>query len=152
MISDLGNPLPTPVRDVVMVLARLVLGTVFITHGWQKLDTFGLDGTAASFDQMGVPLPELSAALAAAIELGGGVLLLLGLLTPLAALLLAAQMAGAYWFAHRGAGVLSAEGGWELVAVLAVGALVVGAAGPGRISVDQLLTRLLRGRREPVAA
>jgi putative oxidoreductase len=150
MISVLGNPLPTPVRDAVLVLARVVLGTVFIAHGWQKVDTFGLDGTAAAFAQMSVPFPEASAAVAAVIELGGGALLLLGLLTPVAAVLLAAQMAGAYWFAHRGAGVLSAEGGWELVAVLAVGALVVGAAGPGRISLDRLVARLLGGRREPV--
>lgn len=149
MTSVLGNPLPRPVRDAVLVLARVLLGTVFIAHGWQKLDTFGLDGTAGSFEQLGVPFPEVSAALAVTIELGGGVLLLLGLLTPVAGLLLAAQMAGAYWFAHRGAGVFSAEGGWELVAALAVGALVVAAAGPGRISLDRLLARVLRGRLTP---
>ncbi|WP_278257956.1 DoxX family membrane protein [Nocardioides convexus] len=62
---------------------------------------------------MGIPLPAAAAAFALVAEIGGGALLLLGLLTPLAGILVIAQMAGAFWFAHRGTEVMSADGGWE---------------------------------------
>lgn len=140
----LGDRLPAPAQEAVLLAARAVLGAVFIAHGWQKLSTYGIDGTAASFDQLGVPAPEAAATFAAVVELGGGVLLVLGLLTPIVAVLLAADLAGAFWFAHRDHGVFAAEGGWELVAALAVGALLVGALGPGRLSLDRAIA-LRRG-------
>lgn len=135
----LGQPLPPATRDGALLLVRLILGVVLIAHGWQKFNTFTIDGTAANFDAMGVPVPEAAALFAACVELGGGALLIIGLLTPIAGALVVANMAGAYWFAHRENGVFAGEGGWELVAVIAAAAVALIAVGPGRLSVDHAL-------------
>lgn len=135
----LGSGIPTLVQDVVLLLARIILGAVFVAHGWQKLTEFGLDGTGQAFDQMGIPAPQAAATFAAVVELGAGAALLVGLLTPLAALLLAFDMAGAFWFVHRGTEVFVSENGWELVGALLAGAVVIGAVGPGRVSLDRLI-------------
>ena len=74
-------------RDLVLLISRIGLGVVFIAHGWQKFRTNGLDGTAAMFDQMGVPAPTLSAYYATGIELLGGIALILGVLTPVVGVL-----------------------------------------------------------------
>jgi uncharacterized membrane protein YphA (DoxX/SURF4 family) len=67
--------LPRVARDIVLLLARLVVGVVFLAHGLQKLSQ-GVAGTAEGFGQMGIPLPELSAVFAMAAEINGGALLL----------------------------------------------------------------------------
>lgn len=135
---------PPILSDLVLLLARVVIGLILIAHGWQKFSEWGLAGTGASFEQMGVPAPELSAVVAAAVELGGGVLLILGLLTPIAGVLAAVVLAGAWVLVHWTGTVFVDEGGWELVAALTVGALMVGIIGPGRISIDALFTRRRR--------
>jgi putative oxidoreductase len=128
-------------RDLVLLIARVGLGVVFIAHGWQKFSTNGLDKTAAGFEQMGVPAPTLSAYYAAAVELIGGAALILGVLTTVAGVLLALDMAGAFLFVHLSNGVFVANGGWELVVVLGLFSLAVAAVGAGRLSVDNALTR-----------
>ncbi|GAA0945533.1 DoxX family protein [Kribbella koreensis] len=137
-------------RDLVLLIARAGLGVVFIAHGWQKFRTNGLDGTAAGFEQMGVPAPTLSAYYAAAVELIGGAALVLGVLTTVAGVLLALDMAGAFLFVHMSNGVFVADGGWELVVVLGLFALALAATGPGRFSVDGTITR--GGQRARVTA
>lgn len=132
--------------DLALLLTRVVLGVVFIAHGWQKLTEFGIAGTTKAFAGMGIPAASLAAPFTAGVELIGGALLLVGALTPLAGSLLALVMLGAALLVHLGNGVFAAENGWELVAALAVGALVLAVVGPGRFSVDQAL------RREPVNA
>ena len=137
--------LPAPARDLALLIARIGLGVVFIAHGWQKLVTNGVDGTAGFFASVGVPLPTVSAWFATLVELVGGGLLVLGLAVPVAGLLLAVDMIGAWLFVHRGSGVFVADGGWELVLALGVGSLVLAAVGAGRYSIDHLLAS--RGRR-----
>lgn len=141
MLRSLVSSAPPAVRDVTLLLARVGLAVVLVAHGWQKWSTNTLAGTADGFSAMGVPLPGVSAAVAASVELAGGLLLLLGLLTPVAGVLVAAVMAGAWWYAHRGAGVLVSDGGGELVAAIGLLALVLAAVGPGRLSLDALLGR-----------
>ncbi|GAA4236310.1 putative oxidoreductase [Streptosporangium album] len=133
--------------DLAALIARIVLGAIFVVHGWQKLNTGGLDGTAAMFGSAGVPMPRISAGFAMAVELGGGILLILGLLTPLVGLLLAADMLGAFIFVHSRNGLLIAEGGFELVGALGSAALLLAAGGAGRISLDHLLFGRRRERR-----
>ncbi|MCJ0976774.1 DoxX family protein [Rhodococcus sp. ARC_M12] len=128
----------TVVRDVVALVARIGLGVVFIAHGWQKLNTFGLDGAAASFEMMNVPLPTASAYFATFVELVGGGALVLGIFTPIAGLLLFLNMLGAAIFVHFENGVFATENGYELVVALGVGALLLAAFGAGRISIDGL--------------
>lgn len=143
-MPTVGDRMPTTAREAALLAARALLGVVFIAHGWQKLNEFGIDGTAASFDQMGVPAPRAAAIFAAAAELGGGICLLLGLFTALAGAVLVVDMVGAFWFVHRDLGPFVTEGGWELVAVLAVGALLFAVRGPGLISLDRLVVGRFR--------
>ncbi len=132
-------PQPTQtVRDLVPLVARIAVGVVFIAHGLQKFLEWGVDGTAASFEQMGVPLPEVSAWIAALVETVGGLALLVGFALPVAGVLLAAVMVGAMVFVHLPQGFFASEGGVELVLLLAAAALALGFNG-GRFSVDHAL-------------
>ncbi|HSX66857.1 DoxX family protein [Nocardioides sp.] len=143
---NLLHPLPAPIADLGLLAARVLTGTVLIAHGWQKLHTYTLSGTAASFNDMGVPNARAAATYAAIAELAGGALLVIGLLAPVAALLVVLDMAGAFWFVHRDAGVFVAEGGWELVAVITAAAIAITAVGYGRVSVDHALIGALDRR------
>ncbi len=88
---------------------------------------------------MGVPAPGLTSALAAVIELVGGIFLLIGAATPWVAVVIALQMLAAYLFAHIGNGVFISNGGFELVGAIAAASLALAAVGAGRFSVDHLL-------------
>jgi len=143
----LGTRIIHAQRDFALLGARALLGVVLIAHGWQKLNDWGLEGTKAGFAEMGVPNAGPAAAFAIAVELGGGAILLAGLLTPLAALFVVADMAGAFWYAHRGTTVFVGNGGWELVAVIAAGALALVGTGAGRLSIDGILIGVWRRRR-----
>lgn len=140
------------IGDAVLLLARIVLGVVFIAHGLQKFLEWGISGTAQSFGQMGVPLPGASAWLAALIETLGGVALLVGLALPVAGVLLALTMLGALFLAHLGQGFFSSGGGFEYVLVLAAAALALGFNG-GAYSLDRVFGRGSReSAEEPVNA
>lgn len=131
--------LPTFARDIITVTARITLGAIFIAHGWQKFNEWTIAGTSDSFAQMGVPLADIAAPVATFIELIGGALLILGALTPIVGFLLAANVIGALIIVHLVPTPFVDQGGWELVAALAAGALLIAAAGPGRLSVDRFL-------------
>src|SRR2546428_8282094 len=75
-----------------LVPLRLVVGLVFAVHGAQKLFVFGLGGAAGFIAKGGIPLPFLAAGVVIAVEILGGVALILGLGTPLAGALLAFEM------------------------------------------------------------
>lgn len=138
--------LPPPVRDAALLVARLVLGVVLVAHGWQKVATYGVGGTAESFTAMGVPLAPVAAVFAAVVELAGGALLLVGAATVIVGVLVVVDMLGAALLVHIGAGVFVTDGGWELVGVIGAAALALAAVGSGRFSVDHAVG----ARRRPV--
>lgn len=125
--------------DLALLLARLGLGGVLIAHGWQKLDQMGIEGTTAFFESLGIPLPQVAAYTAIGVELIGGGLIVLGLLTPIVGVLVALQMGAAGWFAHRENGIFVGDGGWELVLVIGLLALTLAAVGAGRASLDHAI-------------
>ncbi|NHD18841.1 MULTISPECIES: DoxX family protein [unclassified Actinopolyspora] len=131
--------LPPQVRDLALLLARLVAGIVFIAHGMQKFVQWGISGTADSFAGMGIPAPQLSAWVAALIETVGGIALLLGIALPVAGVLLALNMLGALVLVHLDQGFFSSGGGYEYTLVLAVIALALGFNG-GRYALDRALS------------
>jgi len=135
-------------KDVCITISRILVGIVLIAHGWQKYDSWTIDGTAKSFDSMGVPWPNASAQIATYFELAAGVLLILGLLVRIVGPLLFIQMAFAFGFAHWGKGVFIADGGWELVGVLGAAGLALAASGSGRFSLDYLFMTPVRARKE----
>ena len=143
----LGTRTTSARQDIALLIGRIALGIVLIAHGWQKLFTFGIGGTAASFEQMGVPVPTVSASFAVIVELLGGVLLIIGFVVPLVGLLVAINMAGALLFVHASSGIFVGDGGYELVLVIGAVGLLFAGLGAGRYSVDCLFTV---DRREPV--
>ena len=77
----------TPAQNAMALLGRVLIAALFIPSGWGKIAGFsGLVGYIAS---KGVPLPEVCAAIAIAVELGLGILLLVGFKTRWVALMMA---------------------------------------------------------------
>ena len=126
--------------DAGALLLRLCLGLTMFAHGYAKFFSGGrISGTAGWFDSMGMRPGRLHARLAAGTEVGAGLALALGLLTPLAAAAFVALMLVAAWTVHREHGFFIVGNGWEYNAVLAVAAVAGATMGPGRIAVDRLL-------------
>ena len=119
--------------DAGLLIVRVVLGIIMLYHGWPKVTNLG--GTIEGFTGMGIPLPALAATFATVAEVGGGLLLLLGVLTDVAGLLVTIDMLGAITFVHAKNGFAVNDGGFEWpLALLAMG-LGIALAGPGRYSV-----------------
>ena len=118
---------------------RIVLGFLFAAHGWQKFNEWTIAGTQASFAKMGVPAADVMAPAVAVLELAGGIALIVGILTRVVAALLALDMLGALFLVHAAAGVFAANGGYELVLLLAASAFALALTGAGRLSLDRAL-------------
>lgn len=130
-------------NNVLTLLARLVIGVILIAHGYEKFALSGIDGITGFFDSIGVPLASVAAPLTAAFEILAGVMIILGLFTRVISALTAVLMLLAALFAHLGAGVFVADGGWELVGAIGAAALMFTAAGAGAYSLDHAI----KGRR-----
>ena len=119
-----------------LLVLRLVVGAAFIFHGWPKIQNpFGWMGPDA-------PMPGILLFLAALAEFGGGAALILGALTRVAALGLAATMAVAGMVHIRAEDpFVSLTGGrsWELAAIYFACSVLFLLAGSGRFSLDALL-------------
>ena len=126
--------------DLGLAVLRIVAGLVFIAHGGQKLFVYGFDGVTAAFTQMGVPLAEVTAPLVALLEFFGGIALVVGLLTRLAATGLAINMLGAILLVHLSAGFFLPNGS-EFALTLLAAATALALTGAGDFSVDGLRAR-----------
>ena len=128
---------------IALFVLRLVLGIIFVAHGAQKLfGSFGGPGMSrfrGALEQMGVKPAWLMAILAALAEFGGGILVILGFLTPLAALALIAVMIVAIVTVHLKNGFFAANGGYEFNLALAGMALTLLVVGGGAYSIDRYL-------------
>jgi putative oxidoreductase len=123
---------------------RLILGIVFVVHGAQKLfGWFGGGGVSGTGDFMaslglnpGVPMGLLSGT----GEIVGGILLLLGVLVPVAAVLLTIDMIVAIIFRTSKLGFING-GGMELNLIILAGVAAVVLLGPGAYSLERVLAR-----------
>jgi putative oxidoreductase len=123
--------------SLVLLLLRVVVGITMIAHGWNHWRGGGrIAGTARWFAGLGLRHGELQAWLSVVTELGAGVLLILGLLTPLACAAVISVMLVAGLLAHRPNGFFVFKEGYEYVLVLAIVSLALAALGPGGWSVD----------------
>lgn len=115
-------------QDLGLLILRLAVGIIFVAHGWAKFAD--MSGTIIFFDQLG--MPALFAYLTAAVELLGGLALIIGIYTDLAALLLAAIMAVALVYVKMATLKLGLVGGYELDLILLAANLTIMFAGPGK--------------------
>ena len=79
-------------RDVALVVLRLIVGIIFIFHGWDKIFITGIDKTTGYFVAANLPQAELTVWVVALVELIGGALLILGLLAPTVAMIFIIEM------------------------------------------------------------
>jgi putative oxidoreductase len=120
-----------------LLIIRVIVGAALMFHGWGKIQK------PFSWMPPEAPIPGFLQALAALSEFGGGLALIIGLLTPLAAFGIACTMAFATFGHHmrQGDPFVATSGGpsYELAAVYLGAALLMILAGPGKISLDALL-------------
>ncbi len=126
-----------------LLVLRVIIGLTLMGHGSQKLFGWfggpGLKGFSGGTQRMGFRPPLLWALIAALGEFGGGLLLALGLLTPLGALGIMGSMFVAIVKVHLPKGFWNGKGGIEFPLLLWTVAFSVGLAGPGSLSLDGLL-------------
>ncbi|MGH3941834.1 MAG: DoxX family protein [Pseudonocardiaceae bacterium] len=127
--------------DLGLLVLRLVLGGTFIAHGCQKLFGLfggsGIDGFARALEGFGYQQANVLSVVAGVTELTGGVLVVLGLFTPLGAAGLVGVMVNAIALKWSNGFFASPGGGFELDLALAAMASALILAGPGRVALDQ---------------
>jgi putative oxidoreductase len=129
--------------DLALLILRAAVGLTFAAHGAQKAfgwwDGPGPTGWRGAIERMGFRPTDLFVALSVGVELVGGLMLALGLVTPFAAAVLVAQSIVIIGRAHWEKGFFSTKGGFEFPLVLGLVAAAICLAGAGGISLDAVL-------------
>jgi putative oxidoreductase len=125
-----------------LLLLRVVVGATLFGHGAQKLFGWwgghGPRGTGGFFGQLGYRMPILMAILAGLSE-ASGVLLALGILTPLACLAIGVVMLNAIGAVHWKNGFWNSDGGLEFPLIILSTVTAIAATGPGLFSIDRAI-------------
>lgn len=128
--------------DLALLLLRLGVGAVMLAHGIRHIFGGGkIAGTARWFGSMGMKAPMMQAWLASLTEIGAGVALVLGLLTPLGGAGVVGTMAVALIANHfkNGFFIFNKGEGYEYVMTVLLCGVVLGTVGPGSWSLDDAL-------------
>jgi putative oxidoreductase len=135
-------------QDRVVVAVRVILGSIFLLHGWQKLFGYGLSSVTAEFTKLHFPAPFLSSIVVTVVELLGGVALVSGLFSRWAAGVLAFEMIIALVAVHLRQGFLLGffwPGGSEYILTLFAISISLVIMGTGALG----LTSVFRERLDP---
>ncbi len=126
-----------------LLILRIVIGLLFMGHGSQKLFGWfgghGLEGTTGFFESLDVHPARMWAVIAGLSETLGGLGLVLGFLTPLAAAAIIGVMLMAIIKVHWQNGIWVTNNGMEYALVSLIVAAVLGLAGPGAYALDTAL-------------
>lgn len=134
--------------DLGAAILRLSLGGTLVAHGLNHAFGGGkLAGTARWFESIGIRPGRLHAALATLTEVGAGILLILGALTPLACAAVVGTMGVALVANHgrNGFFIFRPGEGYEYVLMIAMAACALSAIGPGRLSIDHAMDLSVTG-------
>ncbi len=123
--------------DLAALILRVSTGGLFLIHGLTKLFVFTPAGTAGYFQSLG--LPGALGYLTMAVEILGGLALILGVATRAVSLVMALVLLGAAWFGHvaNGFGFGNPGGGWEYPVFWAIVMVALAALGGGRFAVTK---------------
>jgi putative oxidoreductase len=143
LIFDNSRKKEISFMDTGIFIIRVLFGLAMAGHGAQKLfgwfGGYGIKGTGGFLESMGFRPGVVFAAAAGLSEMGGGVLMTIGLLTPLGAAAVLSAMLVAMISVHWKNGFFAAGNGIELPFLYAVVALGVALTGGGAFSLDRLL-------------
>jgi putative oxidoreductase len=129
-------------RPLALLLLRAALGIIFLFHGYPKLFV-NTHVAMQGFEHMG--FPTYFAVISGVLEFFGGCLLLAGLFTRIAGLLLAGEMLVALWRVHHMFSDPMKVTAYEFPMVLAASAFTLACLGAGEISIDQVIFGARRG-------
>lgn len=124
-------------NSIAVLIGRVFISILFILAGWAKLTA--ISGTAGYFGSLGLPMPTVTAVLVGLIEFLGGIAILVGFQTRIAAVIVALFTIGATLVAHMdfsdGLNVMMTQKNLAI----AGGLLALAAYGAGNYSVDAKL-------------
>ena len=130
--------------DLGILILRVLFGAAIAAHGAQKLfgwfGGYGIKGTGGFFESIGFKPGTVFAAMAGLTEFGGGLLILLGLFTPLGATAVLATMIVAAVSVHLNNGFFAMNNGIEVAFLYGAAALALILTGGGSFSLDALLS------------
>ena len=127
------------VNDVLLAAGRIIFAVLFVFAGFEKF--IDLPGTTAAISSKGMPLPQVLAILTAALELGGGLLIVIGWQTRIVALALALFTLVATYFYHDFWNMADGERSNNMIHALknlsiVGGFLMLAATGAGLYSIE----------------
>lgn len=126
--------------DLALLILRVVLGVVFVMHGWNHgFGGGGLDGTTRWFDSLGLRPARIHALVSTYLELAVGAALIAGFLTPFAAAGAIGIMVTAFVTVHRPNGFFIFRDGYEYVFVVTAALTSLAMLGPGAWSLDDAI-------------
>ncbi|PLC02775.1 DoxX family protein [Variovorax sp. RO1] len=131
---------PNAAQDTLALIGRVLLAALFVPAGFGKL--MGFAGTVGYISSVGAPLPQVAAVIAIVVELGLGLLLLVGFKTRVSAIVLAIFTVAAavlfhnYWGMPADKAFVNQLMFFKNIAI-AGGLLAFAAFGAGRFSIDK---------------
>ena len=135
--------IPLDVVSLGLLILRLGVGLIVAAHGAQKLFGWwggsGMGGWTQTVQKLRIRPHQPWAWIAALSEFGGGLLLAVGLLSPLGSLAIAGTMVVAVATVHLSRGFWAGRGGYEFNLSLLAGAVALAFTGPGADSLDHVL-------------
>jgi putative oxidoreductase len=135
------------INDELILAARLLLATLFLIFGWRKLRDFS--GTVSQMVQLRAPMPVLAAAVATFMELPVAFAVAIGAFTRLSALMMFFYTLGTALIGHRywtvkGTGYVDSMDSFYKNLSIMGGFLLLYVIGPGKYSIDALLSTAAR--------